>query len=118
MGSKYPFDPAGVLRDMLGEWEKMANSLGGDALKTEEFARTMNGAQMAGSTLQAQFRDHMDRALEQSNLPTRRDIEAIDVRLTAIEATLARIEKALGTGTARSRPKPTRTRKPPAAAQD
>ena len=37
-------DPGAFFRDMLGQWEKMANSFGGDAMKTEEFARGMNAA--------------------------------------------------------------------------
>ena len=37
-------DPAAFFRAMLGEWEKMANSVGGDVLKSEEWTRAMHGA--------------------------------------------------------------------------
>ena len=40
-------DPGAFFRDMLGQWEKMANSFGNDAMKSEEFARGMQGATAA-----------------------------------------------------------------------
>ena len=119
MASPLPFDPAGFFRDMLTEWEKMANSLGGDALKSEEFVRAMNGAQMAASAMQAQVRDHVDKAIGQTNLATRAQIDDVTLRLSAIEAALARIERQLGSAPVpATRPKPTRGRKAPAGAAD
>lgn len=56
-----PPDPAALFRDMLGQWEQMANQFGGQALKTGEFARAMQGASAA--TMRAQDTTHqvMDR---------------------------------------------------------
>ena len=35
-------DPSAFFRTMLGEWKKLANSVGGDMLKTDEWSRAMN----------------------------------------------------------------------------
>jgi hypothetical protein len=107
-------DPTAMLRAWLGEWEKLANSVGGDALKSEEFARSLHGAGNATVTMQAALNQAMDRALAATNLPSRADIADLSARAGRIEASLARIEAAL-TGTAASPPGPKRTRKPPAA---
>lgn len=115
-----PTDPAAFFREMLGQWEKVANGLGSDAMKTEEFARGMQGASAAGMTVQAAYKDMVEKALGASNMPTRADVEAIATRMTAIEASLARIEAILGTNAAPSgdKKKPTRGRKPPPGVTD
>ena len=56
-------DPAALFRAMLGEWEKMANSVGGDALRSDEWTRAMHGAQNAGLQAQAAWKDASTRAL-------------------------------------------------------
>ncbi len=45
-------DPSAFFRQMLGQWEQFADSVGGDTLKSGKFARTMHGA--AAATIQAQ----------------------------------------------------------------
>lgn len=111
-------DPTAFFRDMLGQWEKVANSFGNDAMKTEEFARGLQGASAAGMTMQGVFRDVTEKALAAANLPTRTDFDALAARVAGIEAALFRIEAKLG-GTAPADPpsppaaKPTRERKPP-----
>ena len=107
-------DPGAFFRDMLGQWEKMANSLGTDAMKREEFARGMQGATAASLQMQAAYKEQMEKALSAANLPTRTDIEALARRVDGIEATLARIEAALGAKPPAKKDKPTRGRKPPA----
>lgn len=111
-------DPGAFFRDMLGQWEKMANSFGNDAMKREEFARGMQGATAASLQMQAAFKEQTEKALAAANLPTRSDMEALARRIDGIEASLARIEAALGAnGSAKASPKkdkPTRGRKPPA----
>jgi hypothetical protein len=94
----------------------MANSLGGDVLKSDEWSRTMHGAQ--GATLQAQaaFKGAMDRALATANMPSRSEVEDLSARIGGIEASLARIEALLRADRAPAtppRPRPTRSRKPP-----
>lgn len=107
-------DPAALFRAMLGEWEKMANSVGGDALRSDEWSRAMHGAQ--GATLQAQaaFKEASSRALAAANMPSRTEFEQLSARIAGIEDSLARIEAALGAGPLpAAKPRPTRTRKPP-----
>jgi polyhydroxyalkanoate synthesis regulator phasin len=113
-------DPGAFFRDMLGQWEKMANSFGNDAMKSEEFARGMQGATAASLQMQAAFKEQTEKALAAANLPTRTDVEALAKRIDGIEASLARIEAALtgadgGAKAERKKDKPTRGRKPPAA---
>lgn len=112
-----PADPAAFFRQMLGEWEKMANSFGGEAMKSEEWARAMHGASAATTNMQATLKGVMERALAAANMPSRTELEDVSARLARIEAALFRIEAAM-TDTkpaAPARPKPARTRKPPTA---
>jgi BMFP domain-containing protein YqiC len=113
MESKTP-DPAAFFRDMLGQWEKAVNSFGGEALKREEFARTMGAASAATMNMQAGLQQMTEKALAQANLPSRSDFDALAARIAAIEASLARIEDALGSAKPDpAKPRPTRSRKPP-----
>lgn len=111
-----PPDPAAMFRQMLGQWEQMANSFGNDTMRTEEFARTMQGASAATMTMQSAFRDAMEKGLATANLPTRTDVEALTARVAAMEGTLARIEARLAgdAPAAPAKPRPTRGRKPAA----
>lgn len=109
-------DPTALLREWLGQWEKLANSFGGDALKSEEFTRSLHGANNASMTMQAAMSQAMDKALAATNLPSRTDIADLSARVGRIEASLARIETLL-TAQAGTKPAvagPKRTRKPPA----
>lgn len=108
-------DPSAFFRTMLGEWEKLANSVGGDMLKTDEWSRAMNAGQSAQTQAQAAMNGITERALAAANLPSRTEFADLSARIGRIEATLERIEGHL-TGTAPAtpeRPKPTRGRKPP-----
>ncbi len=107
-------DPAAFFRAMLGEWEKHANSFGGDMLKSGEWSRAMNGAQSAGLQAQEAFRQFTERALAAANLPSRTEFEALSARIAGIEAALFRIERLLKgeAPAAPARPKPTRGRRP------
>ena len=108
-------DPAAIFRTLLGEWEKMANSVGGEFARSDEFARAMHGATAAQMTTQEAISAMMARALAAANMPSRTEIEDLSARLARIEAQLGRIEERLGGAPARERPKPARTRKPPSA---
>ena len=116
MESRTP-DPAAFFRDMLGQWEKAVNSFGGEAMKSEDFARSMGAATNATMNMQAGLQQVTERALAQANLPSRSDIEALAARTASVEAALARIEATLGSATPDpAKPRPTRGRKPPKAA--
>ncbi|WEK42687.1 MAG: poly(R)-hydroxyalkanoic acid synthase subunit PhaE [Candidatus Sphingomonas colombiensis] len=110
-----PTDPSAFFREMLGHWEKAVNSFGGDALKSEEFARGMNAATSTIASMQANTHQMMERMLAAANLPSRSDIDDLARRISAIEEALARIESKLGgTPPDLPKPRPGRGRKPPA----
>lgn len=108
-------DPSAFFRTMLGEWEKLANGVGGDLLKTDGWSQAMNAGQSAHVEAQAAMKAMADRTLAAANLPSRTEFADLSARMGRIEATLERIEGHL-TGTpptAIQRPKPSRGRKPP-----
>ena len=110
-------DPAALFRNLLGEWEKIANSAGADLFKTDEWSRAMNGANTAGMEARAALTQASDRALAAVNLVSRTEFTELSARIGRIEAALERIEGHL-TGARLpqpERPKPTRGRKPPGA---
>lgn len=113
-----PPDPSALFREMLGQWEAFTNQVGGEAMKTEEFARAMHGANAATMQGQEALKGVTERALAAANMPSRADVEDLSARLARVEASLARIEDLLTSlaGAPKSRndrPRPSRTRKPP-----
>lgn len=114
--SSTPPDYSAFFRTMLGEWERMSNAVGGQAMKSEDFARAIGGATAATSHAQEAFRGFMDRALAASNMPSRAEIEDISARLARIEGALFRMEarlNELAPGGEERPAGPTRNRKPP-----
>ncbi len=106
-------NPADLFRSMLGEWEKMANGVGGDLLKSDDWARAMNAGTAAHVQAQGTMKEAMGKALAAANMPSRADFEDLSARIGRIEASLARIEAAVVGGSDPARPKPTRGRRPP-----
>lgn len=117
MAGPSPSDPASLFREMLGQWEAMANEFGGSLMKSGEFSRVMHGANAANMKLKEARADMMERALDAANMPTKAEVANLSARLHRIEATVDRIEAMLaaqaGISTLPDRPKPKRTRKPP-----
>jgi polyhydroxyalkanoate synthesis regulator phasin len=113
-----PTDPLGMFRDMVNQWEKLANEYGSQFLQRPEAAQAMHSATSAGLQLQGAVQDAMSKVLSAANMPSKAEVESLGQRMTAIEAALARIEAKLGGGgsTAPDRPKPTRGRTPKSAA--
>jgi hypothetical protein len=112
-----PTDPMAMWRDFLGQWEKAANDVGGKILQRPEAAEAMHKATALGLQAQTAMHDAMAKMLSAANMPSRAEVEALGTRLGAIEASLARIEAALGAAAspaAATAPKPARTRKPAA----
>ena len=112
-----PPDPGAFFREMLGQWEQMANQFGGQVMKSDEFSRVMQGANSATMTAQAAAHQMMDKALAAANMPSRSEVEDLSARVRRIEEAVGRIEALLmaQAGIAPpERPKPKRTRTPPA----
>ena len=110
-----PIDPMAMMRDAVTQWEKMANDFGGQFMNRPETAQAMHNA--TGMALKAQQGAHeaMAKLLSAANMPSKADVEALAVRMAAIEGSLARIESALAAGpstAASPAPKPKRTRTP------
>jgi polyhydroxyalkanoate synthesis regulator phasin len=112
-------DPGAFFREMLGQWESVANQFGTELMKSGEFARTMHGATSAATRAQEVAKEAMSRALAAANMPSREELAAIGERMSALEERLSRIESLLiklaGQDAAPKveRPKPARTKKPP-----
>jgi len=108
-------DPGTLFREMLGQWEQMANQLGGQVMKSGEFSRAMQGANSAAMTAQSAAHQIMDKALAAANMPSRSEVEDLSGRVRRIEEAIGRIEALLMTQAGIAppeRPKPRRTRKP------
>ncbi len=112
-------DPLSLWRDMLGQWERGMNSLGNQALGSEEFSRAMHQVTSMGLRMQQTVGEMLGKSLTAMNLPTRNDLTAIAERLSRIEA---RLDEVAASAPAEKSPpahaataKPPRTRKPPTA---
>ena len=115
-------DPGAFFREMLGQWEGIANQFGTELMKSGEFARTMHGATSASVKAQEVAKDAMGKALAAANIPSREEIVSLGERMILIEERLGRIESLLikiaGQDAPRpERPKPARTKKPPGQAE-
>ena len=114
-------DPAAFFRDMLGQWESMANQYGGQAMKTPQAAQAIGAATSATATVQGATRDAMGKALAAYNMPSREEVTGLSERMGHVEDKLARIEtlfeRIAGAPAAHAaaRPKPARSKKPPKA---
>lgn len=118
MSSGSPGDPFQLFRQLVNQWEKIANDVGGQAMKTSEFAQGMQGATAFSLQVQQAVHDGMTKVLAAANMPSREDLAAIGERIAQLESQLSRIEAALGNAGQPSpaAAKPKRTRKPPRAA--
>lgn len=116
---KPPVDPMAMFRDAVTQWEKLANEYGSKFLTRPEAAQAMQSATTAGLQVQSAVQDAMAKVLAAANMPSKAEVETLGQRLTAIEASLARIESRISDETSTApraaAPKPTRGRKPPPA---
>jgi hypothetical protein len=111
-----PNDPMAFFRQMVSQWEKVANEFGGKVASSSEFAQGMQGMTTASLTVQQAVSEATGKALTAANMPTRADMIGLGERLSAVEARLIRIEDLLMQATAGAAPVPVgpkRTRKPP-----
>ena len=109
-----------MFRDVVTQWEKLANEYGSQFLARPEAAQAMHSVTSAGLQVQNAVQDAMAKVLTAANMPSKAEIETLGARLTSVEASLARIEAALSggghTAPQSAKPKPTRGRKPSPAA--
>ena len=113
MTKDFEVDPFGVARQWMSQWEKLVNEHGGELLAKPEAAQAMQALTGTALKIQAASNEATGRMLAAANLPSRADVEALGLRLAAIEATLARVEARLrADDPVPSRPVVRRTRKP------
>jgi hypothetical protein len=110
-------DPFTFFREMVSQWENTTNEWGNKLMATPEAAKAMQMGTATTLKVQQATHETMAKALAAANMPSKADVEAIGVRLLAVETQLIRIE-ALLTGKADTKPAASgpalkRTRKPP-----
>lgn len=88
-------DPANFFRDMLGQWETMANQFGGKAMRAPDPTGALSAATSATAQVQDATRDAMGKALAAYNMPSREEVSDLGTRMTGVEDRLARIEALL-----------------------
>ena len=114
-------DPVQMWHNFLGDMEKQMNSMGTQALGSEEFSRFMG--QMTGASAGAKkaFGDFMEKYLAAMNLPSRAELIDLGERMHAIEGRLNDIMTLLqkvhadvvaADQTASAVPRPPRTKRP------
>jgi SMC interacting uncharacterized protein involved in chromosome segregation len=104
-------DPAGLWREMLGQWERGLNGLANQASAAPEFTSAMHQVTAMSLKMQEATADMMEKSLKALNLPSRGDLMAVHERLGRIEAALERLAPA--PAEAGSAAPPPRTRKAP-----
>ena len=118
-------NPLDTWRQFITDSERQWNGFFKDVLGTDRFSAAMNTWVEGSLTVQRMVADQLERYYATFNIPTHSDLLALGERMQAIEETLARLETAVGSGRAASstarkprakaRPKPARTKRPPAA---
>ena len=115
-------------RDMLSQWETNANALANKTMASDEYSSSMHGAMGGMLKLQDTMKQFMSTYLASANLPSRAEVLAIAERIGGVEARLDRMNALLeriataATGdaavaaSAPARPRPPRTKSPPATA--
>ena len=125
MANPKDFDPLAVWRDMLAQWETSVNALANKTMASDEYSSTMHGAMGLTLRMQETIKQFMTAYLAATNLPSRAEVLALGERLGEVEAQLARMNALLqriadaqgngATAAAPARPRPPRTKSPPAA---
>lgn len=92
--SSTPLDPFALWREMLGQWERSANSLANQAMGSDEVARAAHALSTVALRLQEATQDVVATSLRALNLPTREDVMGLHDRLARIEARLEQLQQA------------------------
>jgi hypothetical protein len=119
MADEQTQNPLDLWRQFITDSERQWNGFFKDVLGTDAFSTSMNAWVEASLTVQRMIADQLERYYTAFNIPTHGDLIALGERMKAIEETLARIEASIAPPDAVSRtsvrPKPARTKRPPAA---
>ena len=126
MASSKDFDPLAVWRDMLAQWETSVNALANKTMASDDYGSALHGAMGLTLRMQETIKQFMTAYLAATNLPSRAEVLAlgdrmgeVEARLDRMHALLQRIADAQGanaaSATAPARPRPPRTKSPPAA---
>ncbi len=114
-------DPFGMWRDWLSQSERQWNEFFNEMMGTDEFGHAMGKFMDSYLTAQRNFSEAFGRYFSAMNMPTRTDVLTLGNRLVEIEERLTSIEsllQAMGPEAkpeaAPPRPRPPRTKKPPA----
>ena len=111
-------DPADVFREWVTQWERAVDSFSNQVMGTDDFSKAINTAQNTQLKFQKLFGEMMAGHLANLNMPNRQEvhqiaegIQGLDTRMARMEAALAKLVTASGTGDT-SRKGPPRTKKP------
>lgn len=113
MTDKIPTDPMAMFRQMVDQWEKVANEYGGKMLATPEIAQGMQGMSAITLQIQSAVQEATTKVLSVANMPSKDDFAALTARIGRIEAQLERIEAASLKMPVSDTGKPKRTKQPP-----
>ena len=115
-------NPLDTWRQFITDSERQWNGFFKEVLGTDTASSSMNTWVEGALTVQRMLADNLERYYSTFNIPSHQDLLALGERMKAIEETLARIEAALGgkapkaaAKRSKPRPKPARTKRPPAA---
>lgn len=116
-------NPLDSWRQFITDSERQWNGFFKEVLGTDTFSSAMNTWVEGALTMQRMVADNLERYYNTFNIPSHQDLVALGERMKAIEETLARIESALEVASPeaakqlKARPKPARTKRPPATAK-
>jgi len=116
--SRDVFDPLAAWQKAIQDWEVEINAWSGKFTESEQFSAMMGQATKMVVVAQKTVTDQLEGFLQNLNLPSKKQVEALDDRLAAIEDSIAQLRIALDRLAANApstpaAPEPRRTRVPP-----
>jgi hypothetical protein len=107
-------DPLELLRQAVNRLEGKANSLAGRGLEIDQVVKTLHQVSTLSLALRQAIELALDGFYKRLNLPTGREFGEMSAALQRIEDKLERLSAVEPTGG--TKPRPARTRRPPAVA--
>ena len=115
-------NPLDLWRQFITDSERQWNGFFKDVLGTDQFSTSMNAWVEASLTVQRMVADQLERFYTAFNIPTHSDLVDLGERMKGIEDTLVALQTQVAAGKparakrTTARPKPARTKRPPAMA--